>query len=145
MVQKPQICYLIQSQAARRSLSEVICRRRRSAAIKVVDQTVLVVGYCSGETVFYCMADFKVLSKSKEHTASISAMESGKLCLPDSGGMISNFDVLMTEGNEADQTNVIWDISNITPMKRLRGHNHMITAIVDLGDCGTIMIGAMAA
>ena len=115
------------------------------SAIKVVDETVLAVGYCSGETVFYSMADFKVLSKSKEHTGSISAMESGKLCLPDSGGRISNYDVLMTGGNEADQTIVVWDMSNFTPMKRLRGHNHMITAIVDLGDCGTIMTGAMDA
>ena len=115
------------------------------SVIKVVDETVLAVGYCSGETVFYSMADFKVLSKSKEHTGSISAMESGKLCLPDGGGMISNYDVLMTGGNEADQTIVVWDMSNFTPMKRLRGHNHMITAIVDLGDYGTIMTGAMDA
>lgn len=111
--------------------------------IKIIKEVVLAVGYSSGELAYYSLADdFKFLSKYKEHTSSVSALESADLVFS-TGGSMKNKEVLISGGNERDKTIVIWDVSTFQPIKRLKGHEHMITSIIDLHDTCTIVTGSM--
>ncbi len=111
--------------------------------IKIIKEVVLAVGYSSGELAYYSLAeDFKFLSKFKEHTSSVSALESADLVL-NAGGSMKNKEVLLSGGNERDKTIIIWDVTTFQPIKRLKGHEHMITSILDLHDTCTIVTASM--
>ncbi len=55
----------------------------------------------------------------------------------------SNKEVLLTGGNEKDKTVVVWDVNTFQPIQKLKGHEHMVTCIVDLRDFATIVTGSM--
>ena len=111
--------------------------------IKIIKETVLAVGYSSGELAFYSLTeDFKFLAKQKEHGSSITSMESGELCLNLGAGLVGK-EVLLTGGNERDKTVVIWEIATFRPIQKLKGHQHMVTSIVDLRDFSTIATASM--
>ena len=112
--------------------------------IKIVKETDLAVGFSTGELALYSMADdFKLKFKAKEHLGSISALESGNLTIEEGGTGFRNMDVIMTGGNETDKTVVVWDASTFQPLKRLNGHQHMVTSIVDIGDSATFVTSSM--
>ena len=119
--------------------------------IKTIDEKILAVGYSSGEVGFFSLDDdFKLLSKSKEHQSSISAMECAEIDLnlnyPPPQPHIAQTrlrSVLFTGGNEKDKTIVIWDLRTFQPLQRMTGHQHMITSIVDLQDRATVATGGM--
>lgn len=112
--------------------------------IKIVRETDLAVGYSTGELALYSINDdFKLKSKGKEHFGSISALESGNLNVDEGGSGLKNLEVIMTGGNEADKTVVVWDAFTLQPLKRLNGHQHMVTSIVDIGDSATFVTSSM--
>lgn len=111
--------------------------------IKIIKETILAVGYSSGEIGFYSLTDnFKLLSKSQEHKGSITALESGDFGFNGQSGM-KNRQVLLSGGNEKDKGIVVWDIASFQPIKKMAGHKHMITSIIDLQDSATIVTGSM--
>ena len=112
--------------------------------IKTIGEEVLAVGFSSGEVAYYSLADFQFLHKFKEHTGSITSMENGQISMEEEG-VIKSTPVLYTGGNEKDMTVVIWDLSTYQPLRRLRGHDHMITGIADLHDDATIVTCSMDA
>ena len=126
-------------------VENVVLNKCRGAitVIKIIKETILAVGYSSGEVSFYSLTGgFRFLSKFQEHTSSVSAMESGELCM-NLGNGVSNKEVLLTGGNEKDKTVVVWDVNTFQPIQKLKGHEHMVTCIVDLRDFATVVTGSM--
>jgi hypothetical protein len=111
--------------------------------IKVIRESLLAVGYSSGDVAFYSLDEnFRFLIKHREHSGSVTAFETGDISI-DAEGTVMNREVLFSGGNEKDMTVIVWDTASLKPLKKLKGHNHMVTSIVDLRDSITIATGSM--
>jgi WD40 repeat protein len=51
---------------------------------------------------------------------------------------IENKKILLTGGSETECSVLVWDLVANEPLKRLSGHDHLISSIIDLGDGASI-------
>lgn len=105
--------------------------------VKLIDNERCAIGFTSGDLVFYDLENYKALCGHREHTGAISTMEIAEICFKTKVGM-QNKKILLTGGSENECSVLVWDLLANEPLKRLSGHEHLISSIIDLGDGATI-------
>jgi WD40 repeat protein len=105
--------------------------------VKIIDDDKCAIGFTSGDLVFYDIENYKPLCGHREHTGAISTMEIAEIGIKTKMG-IENKKILLTGGSESECSVLVWDLLANEPLKRLSGHDHLISSIIDLGDGATI-------
>ena len=105
--------------------------------VKLIDESSCAVGFTSGDLIFYDLKNYRSLYGHKEHKSAISSIEVAVIGLKTHLGMQSK-KILLTGGSEHECSILVWNIETMKPLKRLSGHEHLISSIVDLGDSASI-------
>ena len=106
--------------------------------VKVLDDDkTCAIGFSSGELIFYDLSTKQPISGHREHTGPISTMQTCYINLKTPSGPQPT-SILLTGGSEAESSVLVWNLDTNSAMKRLSGHEHLISSIIDLGDSASI-------
>lgn len=120
---------------------------RRIVSIKVVNDKLLAVGFSQGEIVFYDVErDFEMIVGFQEHSAPVSFLETASITRRGEYSMdgIPSSDLfLLSAGGGIDCSVAVWDTSSFTLVRRLTGHEAVVTSIRELQDGCTVVTGSV--
>lgn len=105
--------------------------------VKIVEDEICAIGYTSGDLIFYNLADYHCISGHREHNSAISTMEVAELAMRGKNGIQSR-SILLTGGSENESSILVWDLETHKPLKRLSGHENLISSIIDMKDSASI-------
>ena len=105
--------------------------------LKLIDDTHCAIGFTSGDLLFYNTETRTAIYGYKEHNSAISTIEVATIALKTPLGVQSQR-ILLTGGSESECSILVWNIDSMQPLKRLSGHQHLISSIVDLEDCASV-------
>ena len=102
-----------------------------ATVLKLIDTRMFAVGYTDGSISFYNLQNFELIASTWRHKAAITSLE---MLYTKDGSKL-----LISGSSEEEASIIIWDIRKpIRPIKRLKGHEHAISCIRELGDNSTI-------
>lgn len=105
--------------------------------VKLLNDDFCAIGFTSGDLIFYDLRNFQCLSGHREHNSAISTMEMAEVSMKGKLGVESK-NILLTGGSETESSILVWDIKTQRPLKKLSGHENLISSIIDLQDSASI-------
>ena len=114
----------------------------RVTVVKMVDNEQVAVGFTSGDLIFFNLDKLEPDYGHREHQSSITTIEVASISMLNKDGSRVLRRVLLTGGSDEECSILVWDLESNLPMKRLSGHSHLISSIIDLGDSSTIVVGS---
>jgi WD40 repeat protein len=102
-----------------------------ATVLKLIDTRMFAVGFTDGSISFYNLVNYELVASTWRHKASITSLE---MLYARDGSKL-----LISGSSEEESAIIIWDVRKpIRPIKRLKGHEHAISCIRELGDNSTI-------
>ena len=103
-----------------------------ATVIKFIDTRTFAVGFTNGSIGFYNLENYELLAAVFRHKGSITCLEVMQTKTTKQKLQISG-------SSEEDSNIIVWDMkNNFKPIKKLKGHENMISNIKELGDNATI-------
>lgn len=110
-------------------------------ALKLIQDSYIAIAFSTGLLTLFNITENSFIWSSKEHKGPISAMEVANITLDSTQGIQSK-KVLLTGGSEEECSILVWDIETSQLLKKLSGHSHLISSIIDLNDNSSIATGS---
>lgn len=106
-------------------------------ALKLVDDEKIAIAFSTGSLCCFEIQNNTVLWSKKEHKGPISSIEITHISFQTVNGLQSK-KVILTGGNEEERSILVWDVETSQLLKKLSGHNHLISSIASLEDNSSI-------